>query len=336
VSRSTPRFEEELRAELDAAWLRREKAGELARLSALRIFHGAGDSRELLRCIAIDRFGAFAWITEWEGDNRIDPKLLRGTLTDFLKAKGFESAVALWRPDPSKGIPDEPEVLFGVVPEEAVQVREGALQFWVRLSGVRHPGLFLDHEPLRRWLTTHAQGWSVLNLFAYTGSLSVACGCAGARSVTTLDLSKPTIEWARENGELNGLGADRMDYIYGDTFEWLQKFAKKQKRFDCVILDPPSFSRDKKGGSFSTSRDLTRLHEGVFAVLEPGGLVISSINSANVPIEKYEQDLVLAAKKTDRHFQVLHRFDLPETFPTRLGGSKEQRYLKGFILRELT
>ena len=163
----------------------------------------------------------------------------------------------------------------------------------------------------------------------------MACGKGGARSVTTVDLSKPTIEWAKVNGELNGLSADRMDYIFGDTFEWLAKFAKKQKRYDCVILDPPSFSRDKKGSTFSTSRDLTRLHEGVLSVLEPGGTIVTSINSANVPVDKYEQDLVASARKAKRDFQVIHRFDLPETFPTGLGQSRDQRYLNGFILREV-
>ncbi len=322
------------REELEFAWNAREKSGELKRLEALRVFHGPGESDSDLRGLAIDRYGSHAWITEWEGLSGSQARSLRPLLSEFLKSKGLESAVALWRPDPGKGIPDEPEVLFGKVPAEPFVVQEGALKFQIRLREVRHPGLFLDHEPLRRWLVDRVKDQRVLNLFAYTGSLSVACGQGGASQVTTLDLSKPTIEWASENWALNGLAKESSDFIFGDSFEWLSKFAKKGKHFDCVILDPPSFSRDKKGGTFSTSKDLGRLHEGVLSVLAPGGMIVTSINSANVFVEKYEMDIKAAALRAGRTFSVLHRFDLPETFPTRLGESIQQRYLKGFILRE--
>jgi 23S rRNA (cytosine1962-C5)-methyltransferase len=329
--------------ELEQAWLARERSGELSRLDAIRVFYGPGDSAGELSGIAIDRFversggatQAHAWVTEWEGAPGRGAVELRPVLTEFLKTKGFASAVALWRPDPGKGIPDEPEIIFGEPPRGRFAVSENELSFWVELQGVRHPGLFLDHEPLRRWLRARAKGWNVLNLFAYTGSLSVACGVGGAESVTTLDLSRPTVQWAEENWKLNSLEAARGDFIFGDVFEWLPKFSRKAKRFDCVLLDPPSFSRDKKGGRFSTSKDLGRLHDAVFSVLAPGGVVITSINSANVPVEKYEAELAQEARRAGRKFSVLHRFDLPETFPTPLGDSNQQRYLKGFILKEL-
>jgi len=330
-----------IRKELEQAWNARELTGDIERLGVLRIFHGPGDSEGPLASVAIDRFvdartgAAHAWVTEWEGSGREDLALeLRRELAEFLAEKGFASAVALWRPDPGKGIPDEPQVILGEPPSERFAVRESDIQVWIQMLGVRHPGLFLDHEPLRRWLRARARGWKVLNLFAYTGSLSVACGAGGAEKVTTLDLSRPTVQWAQDNWVLNGFEASRGDFIFGDVFEWLPKLARRGEFFDCVILDPPSFSRDKKGGRFSTSKDLGRLHREVISVLAPGGTIITSINSANVPVEKYEAEIAAVTREAGRKFSVLHRFDLPESFPTRLGASVDERYLKGFILRE--
>src|SRR6202041_44691 len=142
----------------------------------------------------------------------------------------------------------------------------------------KHPGLFLDHAPLRAWLKENSKGLNVLNTFAYTGSLSVAAGVGGAKKVTTLDLSRPTLEWARENWELNRLAEKNSDFIFGDYFEWIPRLAKKNQLFDCVILDPPSFSRGKKGG-FSTTKDLRTLHELALDCVAPEGVLVTSINS---------------------------------------------------------
>src|SRR5690606_24981460 len=150
--------------------------------------------------------------------------------------------------------------LFGEVPAGHFSVSEGGRSFLVQLQGVRHPGLFLDLAPLRDWLQARSQGWRVLNAFAYTGSLSVAAGRGGASHVTTIDLSRPTIRWAEENWRENVLPESSARFIAGDVFEWLPRLRREKAEYDCLILDPPSFSRGKKG-SFSTAKDLRRLHE---------------------------------------------------------------------------
>ncbi|MCM2323416.1 MAG: class I SAM-dependent methyltransferase, partial [Oligoflexia bacterium] len=195
----------------------------------------------------------------------------------------------------------------------------------------RHPGLFLDHAPLRQWLRRRARDWRVLNTFAYTGSLSVAAGAGGARQVTTLDLARPAIQWAEENWRLNGFSDERARFIAGDVFEWLPRLKREGQTFDCVILDPPSFSHGKKG-NFSTSKDLPRLHALALELLAPGGTLVTSINSAQVSWARFERDVAEAARERRRELEVLAQIDLPETFPTRLGAAQD-RYLKGWILR---
>src|SRR5207302_10719388 len=122
-------------------------------------------------------------------------------------------------------------------------------------------GLVLDQrDNRRRLLTGHiAAGFElgvgvqaaleILNTFAYTCAFSVCAAKAGART-TSLDLSKKYLEWGKRNFTLNRLDPAGHDFIYGDTFAWLRRLAKKRRRFDCVVLDPPTFSRSKEHGAF--------------------------------------------------------------------------------------
>ena len=206
-------------------------------------------------------------------------------------------------------------------------VREFGVPYLIQMAGTKHPGLFLDHAPLRGFLKATQGGKRVLNLFAYTGSLSVAAGVSGAASVTTIDLSKATIDWARENWKVAGLPEERGDFIYGDVFEWLPKLGKHGALFDTILCDPPSFSRSKKG-TFSTQKDSERLHAGLLPLLAPGGLLVTSINSENYPEKSFALDLSRAAERTGCELRVLSRIDLPPTFPTSL--DLKERYLKGF------
>lgn len=312
---------------LQAAWGWRESRGVFSDTQAVRVFHGPGEGMGPLKNFAVDQFGASYWITEWEAGRRNEACLEE--IVRFLVAKKAQSVVFLKRPE--RGVPEEPVRLFGQVPEGRFEVREAQCRFWIQLLGARHPGLFLDHAPLRGWFATRADQWRVLNTFSYTGSLSVAAGVGGAAHVTSLDLAKPALQWAEENWKLNQLDASRARWIAGDVFEWLPRFKREGQKFDCVILDPPSFSRGKKG-NFSTSKDLARLHELAMDLLAPQGVLVTSINSAQVPVSKYQADVLAAARNQRMSFEVLSRIDLPETFPT-VFGSDEDRYLKGWILR---
>ena len=318
-----------LKQDLERAWAWRESTGGFRDLEAVRVFHGPGEaSGSEGSGLLIERFGLHFWITARE--DAAPSAAVEKTVAEFLKAHGARSAV--WLKRSKKEVPAEPVPLFGELPAPQT-VQEGALQFEIRFRDTKHPGLFLDHQPLRDWLRHRAKGWRVLNLFAYTGSLSVAAGKGGAAAVTTVDLSKPTIEWAKRNWELNGLPAERARFWVDDVFPTLERLARKQERFDCVILDPPSFSRGKKG-AFSTSKDLQALHERVFAVVAPGGWVITSINSENLSWEKYLSEVQEAARSKGLRLVTHRRIDAPETFPNRFD-RPEERYLKGWILRAL-
>jgi 23S rRNA (cytosine1962-C5)-methyltransferase len=322
---------------LREAFAKREKA--LERSGAVRIFHGPSEGRgkgergELSR-MAIELFRAertHAWVFVWEerGKLALSSETRKATI-EFLESVGVSGAVVLERPE--KGAPADPTLLFGEVPETH-DIDEAGLRFRIRYLGTKHPGLFLDHAPLRDWLRGGGEkdakiaGARVLNTFAYTGSLSVAARSGGAAAVTTLDLSRPTVNWAKENWELNfGKDDSTGDFIFGDVFEWMPKLAKRGERYDVVILDPPSFSRSEKK-VFSTAKDLPALHSTALRLLNSGGTLITSINSAQVSVAKFRADIALAAQEEKRRIREIRTLGAPSaSFP----GAD---YLKGWILR---
>jgi 23S rRNA G2069 N7-methylase RlmK/C1962 C5-methylase RlmI len=296
----------------------------------LRIFYGPGESSHAaLKHIAIDLFKDCIWITAWE---IISPAGL-DEIQKFLRAQKIlpltiRSIVFM---DRSK-VASEADVklLWGEQIPTRFEVKEFQVPYLIQFHETKHPGLFLDHAPLREWLLKTQKNKNVLNLFSYTGSLSVASGFAGAARVTTLDLSKSTIEWAQENWKNAKLAEDTGNFIYGDVFEWLPRLLKKGEQYDTILSDPPSFSRTK-GGTFSTQKDLKKLHELIFPLLKKGGVLVTSINSENITEGHYLREVQAAAEACACEVQVLRRVDLPETFPTS-GKNISERYLKGFYL----
>lgn len=311
-------------AELEKAW--KKRLPDFDETDAVRVFHGPGEGSEATRGWAIDRFGDHYWVTEWEGSNEPTHPVL-DDIARFLRSKGALSAVALLRPE--RGVPTPPRVLLGSPPLGRFSVREGPARYLVQLTDVRHPGLFLDHAPLRTWLHAEARGLTVLNTFAYTGSLSIAAALGAAAHVTTLDLSRATIEWAEANARENALADDTLRFLSGDVFEWLPRLGREGKTYDCVILDPPSFSRGRKG-TFSTAKDLPRLHALALDRVADGGLLVTSINSANVTARKFRSDVELAARERGVRLDVVYEVGLPPSFPAR---SPTERYLKGWAFR---
>ncbi len=322
---------ENVREALENAWLARAPAFKESH--ALRIFHGPTEAPDHpdARRIAIEFFReegsgrAYAWVFTWEQGGRLAlAPDLREILAQFLIEKECTGAVLLERPE--KKAPEDATLLFGEVPE-FVDVSEGrgaqALRYRIRFLKTKHPGLFLDHAPLRKWLLAELakkasgprEDCRVLNTFAYTGSLSVAAHRGGATRVVTLDLSKPTIAWAKENWSMN-FGEDAAgDFIFGDVFEWLPRLEKRGDRFETVILDPPSFSRSPRK-VFSTAKDLPALHAAALRLLEPGGLLITSINSAQITAAQFRAEVEAAAKKEGRRMKELRALGSPpDSFP---------------------
>ena len=121
----------------------------------------------------------------------------------------------------------------------------------------------------------------MLNLFAYTCGFSVSAAAGGARTVS-VDLSRPALDWGRRNFEANGLDPTGHEFIAGEAAEWLRRFRKKGRKFDTIILDPPTFSRDKRGKVFRVERDFGTLVGAALSLLRDGGAVLCTTNQRSL------------------------------------------------------
>lgn len=216
-----------------------------------------------------------------------------------------------------------------------------AAQFDVLELGVRYridlaasatsSGLFLDQRETRReLLSSDLAGKSVLNTFAHTGSLSVASALAGAETLT-LDLSKHYLDWARENLRLNDVDPASHDFIYGDAMDWMERLAKKGRRFDVVLVDPPSSSTSRKKASkrWSVDRDLHSLVARAATLTAAGGTVFVSTNFRRMPWPRFLHHVERGLSDAGRTGEVVTR-----TLPLdHRSGPGDAPYLKGSWIR---
>ena len=185
--------------------------------------------------------------------------------------------------------------LVGQAVAEQITIRERGLQFAIRPYDGYSVGLFLDHRDNRQRVRALAGGRSVLNLFAYTCGFSVAAAAGGAAQTVSVDISGKHLDWGRSNFELNGLPLDEHRFICEDAAVYLKRLARREERFDLIILDPPTFAhgRKRKQG-FSITRDLATLVTGALAVLSPRGILLLSSNCRTLSL-KSMRDVVRGA-----------------------------------------
>lgn len=154
-------------------------------------------------------------------------------------------------------------------------VHENGCRFKVNLSDYLDSGLFLDHRPLRKTIKELAAGKDFLNLFCYTGAFSVAAAKGGGR-VTSVDMSKTYLNWAKDNFRLNNLTIGAHEFVQSDTFEFLKM---NDAKYDLIFCDPPSFSNSKRmEGSFDVQRDHGGLIRLCMSRLKDGGSLYFSNN----------------------------------------------------------
>lgn len=169
-------------------------------------------------------------------------------------------------------------------------VEEGGLKLRVNFTDYLDTGLFLDHRPVRAMIRELADGHRFLNLFAYTGTATVAAAAGGARATTTVDLSNTYLEWAQRNLDLNGFRGPAHQLVRADCVQWLEHQATLGQlgpRYGLIFLDPPTFSNSKKmQGILDVQRDHVRLLTLAGGLLAPKGILIFSTNYQRFQLDR--------------------------------------------------
>lgn len=170
--------------------------------------------------------------------------------------------------------------------QEFFKVEENGLQFLVNLTDYLDTGLFLDHRLTREMVRKECAGKRVLNLFAYTGSFSVYAASGKAANVTTVDLSKTYLEWAKDNFAVNGFKENgKYHFVHADVLQYLKTL--QPGSYDLVILDPPTFSNSKRMKDFfDVQRNHAELINDTLLALSPGGVLYFSTNYTRFVLEE--------------------------------------------------
>ena len=166
---------------------------------------------------------------------------------------------------------------------DMMEVFENGARFLVNLTDYLDTGLFLDHRNTRQKVQALSQGKDVLNLFSYTGSVSVFAAKGGAKSVTTVDMSNTYLEWAKKNVALNKLTAPHA-FIQADCTTWL---GTHKGKYDLIFIDPPSFSNSKRmQNTWDVQRDHVKMLTDAKACLKEQGIIIFSNNKRGFKLDE--------------------------------------------------
>jgi len=171
------------------------------------------------------------------------------------------------------------------VPEEWTMSLGGIL-LKVAPTEFGHLGVFPEHAALAEWMRKRiVPGTRVLNLFAYSGAATLVAAKAGA-AVCHLDASKGMVEWARENGKLNGLEGAPIRWIVDDALKFLRREVRREQTYDGILLDPPTFGRGSKGEVFKIEDELLPLLEACRDLLSkrPRFLIFSCHTPGFTPV----------------------------------------------------
>ena len=179
--------------------------------------------------------------------------------------------------------------------------REDGAYFYVNFTDYLDTGLFIDHRNMRARIKDNSRNKSVLNLFAYTCTASVHAALAGAKKVTSVDLSQNYLDWGKQNFALNGLNVsgNKYQFVAADIFEWIKD---NTEQFDIIFIDPPTFSNSKKfQGTFDVQRDHSAIINRAMNRLTADGILYFSNNFTRFELDEQlteRYDVVDITQKT--------------------------------------
>lgn len=280
--------------------------------NAFRLFDGEGDG------------AADVLVDSYDGHWVVSRKM--GGCPRWLEEAGAKS---LWLKLLEQGEKAAPILIGGEAPAMPFVVTENGVRFEIDLSAGYSQGIFLDQRLNRRRvaeLVRAAGGGTLLNTFAYTCGFSAVAAVAGATS-TSIDLSGHYLDWGKRNLEANDCDPSQHYFVKGDVVEWLRQFARKGRRFDGVVLDPPTFSRVKGGrGVFRVEKDYASLVELAAGVCADGGWMLCCTNHRGLEPWRFESMVVAGLGRAGRSPVEIESAGMPPEF------SGEQ-YLKSLWVR---
>lgn len=289
-----------------------------------RLVHGESD---LLPGLVIDRYGdRFAVQTLSFGmDRRMT--LILDVIESLFHPKGI-----IERNEVHARSLESLEQKKGILRGEAgpVVITEHGIRYTIDLLEGQKTGFFLDQRENRKAIRRYAPGARVLDLFSNDGGFALNAASEGAAEVTGVDISETAVEHARANASLNSLET-KAEFIAGDAFAYMEAAALKERTFDLIVLDPPSFTKSRKNVT-QAKQGYRELHNSAFRILSPGGILATASCSHHVLEETFLSIITNCAVSARKNLRLLDWRGAAPDHPV-LPSMPETRYLKFGIFR---
>ena len=272
--------------------------------TAFRLFNQEGDGFGGLTVDLYGDYAVFSWYNSYVYQ-------IRQTISEAFR-QVFPEVLGTYEKIRFKGLDYESAHVYGQEAPDFFTVLENGVLYQVFMNDGLMTGIFLDQHEVRGSLVDGlAMGKSLLNMFSYTAAFSVAAAMGGASQTTSVDLAKRSRELSQAHFQANGLSTDEHRFIVMDVFEYFKYAKRKALTYDVIVLDPPSFARNKKQ-TFSVAKDYHKLISQSLEILNPGGIIIASTNAANVSRQKFTEQIDKGF--AGRSYQILNKYGLPADF----------------------
>lgn len=272
--------------------------------TAYRLFNQEGDGFGGLTVDLYGDYAVFSWYNSYVYQ-------IRQTISEAFR-QVFPEVLGAYEKIRFKGLDYESAHVYGQEAPDFFTVLENGVLYQVFMNDGLMTGIFLDQHEVRGSLVDDlAMGKSLLNMFSYTAAFSVAAAMGGASQTTSVDLAKRSRELSQAHFQANRLSTDEHHFIVMDVFEYFKYAKRKDLTYDVIVLDPPSFARNKKQ-TFSVAKDYHKLISQSLEILNPGGIIIASTNAANVSRQKFTEQIDKGF--AGRSYQILNKYGLPADF----------------------
>ncbi|KEQ44840.1 hypothetical protein SK578_0936 [Streptococcus mitis] len=272
--------------------------------TAFRLFNQEGDGFGGLTVDLYGDFAVFSWYNSYVYQ-------IRKVISEAFR-QVFPEVLGVYEKIRFKGLDYESAHIYGQEAPDFFTVLENGVLYQVFMNDGLMTGIFLDQHEVRGSLVDGlAMGKSLLNMFSYTAAFSVAAAMGGASQTTSVDLAKRSRELSQAHFQANGISTDDHRFIVMDVFEYFKYAKRKGLAYDVIVLDPPSFARNKKQ-TFSVAKDYHKLISQSLEILNPGGIIIASTNAANVSRQKFTEQIDKGF--AGRSYQILNKYGLPADF----------------------
>ena len=272
--------------------------------TAFRLFNQEGDGFGGLTVDLYGDYAVFSWYNSYVYQ-------IRKVISEAFR-QVFPEVLGAYEKIRFKGLDYESAHAYGQEAPDFFTVLENGVLYQVFMNDGLMTGIFLDQHEVRGSLVDGlAMGKSLLNMFSYTAAFSVAAAMGGASQTTSVDLAKRSRELSQAHFQANGISTGDHRFIVMDVFEYFKYAKRKGLTYDVIVLDPPSFARNKKQ-TFSVAKDYHKLISQSLEILNLGGIIIASTNAANVSRQKFTEQIDKGF--AGRSYQILNKYGLPADF----------------------